>query len=49
MAELSKYKFSTNILFPKTIKLLDMMFHQYYHEIFLGEKDWMDEFNIKIE
>ena len=36
-------------LFPKTIKLLDMMFHQYYHEIFLGEKNWMDEFNINIE
>ena len=35
--------------FPRTIKLLDMMFHQYLHEIFLGEKNWTNEFEISEE
>ena len=35
--------------FPKTIKLLEMMFHQYYHDIFLGEKNWINEFDIPLE
>ena len=35
--------------FPKTIKLLELMFHQYYHNIFLGEKNWTKEFNIPEE
>ena len=35
--------------FPKTIKLLEMMFHQYFHEIFLGEKNWREEFDITEE
>ena len=35
--------------FPKTIKLLEMMFHQYFHEIFLGEKNWTNEFGIPKE
>ena len=34
--------------FPKTIKLLEMEFHQYYHYIFLGEKkNWYIDFDIK--
>ena len=32
--------------FPKTIKLLETMFYQYYHDIFLGEKNWTKEFDI---
>ena len=35
--------------FPKTIKILELMFHQYYHNIFLGEKNWTNEFNIPEE
>ena len=35
--------------FPKTIKLLEMVFHQYFHEIFLGEKNWTKEFDISEE
>ena len=35
--------------FPKTIELLELMFHQYYHNIFLGEKNWTNEFNIPEE
>jgi hypothetical protein len=35
--------------FPKTIKLLESKFHEYYHEIFLGEKNWTEEFNIPKE
>ena len=35
--------------FPKSIKLLDMTFHQYYHDIFLGEKNWIKEFDITEE
>ena len=35
--------------FPKTKKLLEMMFHQYYHDIFLGEKNWIKEFDIPKE
>lgn len=35
--------------FQRTIKLLDMMFHQYLHEIFLGEKNWTNEFEISEE
>lgn len=35
--------------FPKTIKLLEMMFHQYFHDIFLGEKNWTNEFDIPKE
>ena len=34
--------------FPKTIKLLEMKFHEYYHYIFLGEiKNWYTHFDIK--
>ena len=34
--------------FPKTIKLLEMKFHEYYHYIFLGEiKNWYIYFDIK--
>ena len=34
--------------FPKTIQLLEMKFHEYYHNIFLGEdKNWYLNFNIK--
>ena len=35
--------------FPKTIKLLESKFHEYYHNIFLGEKNWIEEFNIPKE
>ena len=35
--------------FPKTIKLLDTMFYQYYHDIFLGEKNWTEEYDITPE
>ena len=35
--------------FPKTIKLLESKFHEYYHNIFLGEKNWIEEFNIPRE
>ena len=35
--------------FPKTIKLLDTMFYQYYHDIFLGEKNWTEEYDITQE
>ena len=34
--------------FPKTMKLLEMKFHEYYHYIFLGEiKNWYMHFDIK--
>ena len=34
--------------FPKTNKLLEMKFHEYYHHIFLGEKqNWYLDFDIK--
>ena len=33
-------------LFPKTIRLLDTMFHQYYHDIFLGEKKWILDYDL---
>ena len=34
--------------FPKTIQLLEMPFHQYYHDIFLGEKkNWYLYYDIK--
>ena len=34
--------------YAKTIQLLEMTFHQYYHDIFLGEnKDWTKIFDIK--
>ena len=34
--------------FPKTIKLLEMKFHEYYHYIFLGKKkNWYLDFDIK--
>ena len=43
------YSEQYNNKFPKTIKLLEMMFHQYFHEIFLGEKNWTNEFDITEE
>jgi len=38
--ELIEYIFSkeNNNNFPKSKELLNMQFHQYYHDIFLGEK-----------
>ena len=50
--ELIEYIFSkTNInYFPKSQVLLNMPFHQYYHDIFLGErKEWTNYFDIKPE
>ena len=50
--ELIEYIFSNNNInyFPKTKSLLDMPFHQYYHDIFLGEnKSWMICFEINPE
>ena len=50
--ELIEYIFSNNNInyFPKTKSLLDMPFHQYYHDIFLGEnKSWMICFEISPE
>ena len=50
--ELIDYIFSpgnTNY-FEKTKELLNMPFHQYYHDIFLGEnKNWIINYNIKPE
>ena len=35
-------------IFPKTIKLFEMYFYQYYHDIFLGENpNWTTIFDIK--
>ena len=50
--ELIKYIFSdeNEKHFEKTKKLLNMSFHQYFHDIFLAEKkDWMKYLNIKPE
>ena len=50
--ELIEYIFSEKNFnyFPKTQNLLNMSFHQYYHDIFLGEKkEWMNYFEIKSE
>ena len=47
--ELINYIFSepNKDLFPKTKKILDMPFHQYYHDIFLGEeKNWKQTYGI---
>ena len=47
--ELINYIFSepNKDLFPKTKKILDMPFHQYYHDIFLGEeKNWKQAYGI---
>ena len=42
------YSNEKRIKFPKTIKLLEMKFHEYYHYIFLGEfKNWYIHFDIK--
>ena len=41
--------YSKHFKFPKTIKLLELKFHQYYHSIFLGEKNWTKEFDISEE
>ena len=50
--ELIEYIFSKENIknFPKTKELLNMPFHQYYHDIFLAErKDWAKYFDIKPE
>ena len=50
--ELIEYIFSNDNIdyFTKTKSLLNMPFHQYYHDIFLGEnKSWMLCFDIKPE
>ena len=50
--ELIEYIFSEKNFnyFPKTQNLLNMSFHQYYHDIFLAEKkEWMNYFEIKSE
>ena len=50
--ELIDYIFSpgNNNYFEKTKELLNMPFHQYYHDIFLGEnKNWIINYNIKPE
>ena len=47
--ELINYIFSepNKDLFPKTKKILDMPFHQYYHDIYLGEeKNWKQTYGI---
>ena len=37
-----------SLKYPKTIQLFEMSFHQYYHDIFLGEnKNWTRIFDIK--
>ena len=41
--------YSNQYKFPKTIELLELKFHQYYHDIFLGEKNWTEEFDISQE
>ena len=49
--ELIDYIFSdqNKNYFTKTKKILDMPFHQYYHDIFLGEdKNWKTNFGIDI-
>ena len=44
---INKIKEKTDI-FPKTIKLFEMPFYQYYHDIFLGENpNWPAIFDIK--
>ena len=50
--ELIDYIFSKDNInnFPKSKELLNMPFHQYYHDIFLGErKDWIKFYGIKEE
>ena len=50
--ELIDYIFSKDNInnFPKSKELLNMPFHQYYHDIFLGErKDWIKYYDIKGE
>jgi len=50
--ELIEYIFSKENInnFPKLRELLNMPFHQYYHDIFLGErKDWIKYYDIKGE
>ena len=50
--ELIDYIFSKDNInnFPKSKELLNMPFHQYYHDIFLGErKDWIKFYDIKGE
>ena len=50
--ELIEYIFNINNInnFPKTKQILNMPFHQYYHDIFLSENiTWMQYFNIKQE
>jgi len=50
--ELIGYIFSKENInnFPKLRELLNMPFHQYYHDIFLGErKDWIKYYGIKEE
>ena len=50
--ELIDYIFSQGSInyFEKSKELLNMPFHQYYHDIFLGEnKNWINNYNIKPE
>ena len=50
--ELIEYIFSKDNInnFHKTKQLLNMPFHQYYHDIFLAEKkDWNKYFDVKLE
>ena len=50
--ELIEYIFSKDNVnnFPRSKELLNMTFHQYYHDIFLGErKDWIKFYGIKEE
>ena len=50
--ELIDYIFSQGNInyFEKSKELLNMPFHQYYHDIFLGEnKNWINNYNIKPE
>ena len=42
------YSYQKYEKFPKTIKLLEMPFYQFYHDIFLDEnKNWIKAFDIK--
>ena len=42
------YSWGEKGLFQKTIELLELRFHEYYHKYFLGEEqDWYKKFDIK--
>ena len=42
------YSWGQKGLFQKTIELLELQFHEYYHKYFLGEEqDWYKKFDIK--